>query len=333
MKNEYRGTLRKLTPGTTYSKMQKLVALNTPPEDMCRRINYHNLDRIYQLIHLLPERKVFYQCVEEINREIGSTKKDVNAEYSWERLQQEEHLEPIPYNNISVHFDWLKLPKHLIPEMMSLGTYLAGKRKDWKGLARRLMHCKRKRMQIETLVSLLNDYTRLDETTRPIKIADLCGGRGDLSLMLAYLYPNCQVTIMDRNKLGLYQAQYRARMLGLTNCAVREMDLFEYQCSEHFDIVIGLHACGSLTDAIIEKFTPHTDYLFIATCCFGKMKIPSEYSGIADSDVGVCNTAMSRLAKMVINSKRGVDHENFQIIEIRQECFSSKNQILFIDNS
>lgn len=327
-----RQTLRKLTPAVVFTKLKRLTELGFDAETICDRLNYFNTERLADLIALLGDREALLQAVQTINTEIQAQRNANNATRVLLKLREEPKIEPIKYipDFGNVQIDWNQLPKHLVPEMMSMGTYLAGKRKDWKGLARRVLHCRRKRMQIESILCMLNDY--VEEQTRPLKILDLCGGRGDLALVIAYLKPHWSVTVMDRNGLGLAQARYRAERLGLHNFETQEVDLFHYECNQKdkWDVVFGLHACGSLTDEILLNFRTHAKHVFIATCCFGKMKEPSEYSSYADADIGGCNTEMSRLAKLVINSQRGREISGFEMIEVPESTFSSKNQIIHI---
>lgn len=327
-----RQTFRKLTPPVVFTKLKKLTELGFDAETICERLNYYESERLADLIALLGDREAFLKEVEIINSEIREQRSASNATRVLLKLRQEPKIEPKKYISEigSERIDWNQLPKHLVPEMMSMGTYLAGKRRDWKGLARRVLHCRRKRMQIESILCMLNDF--VEEHTRPLKILDLCGGRGDLALVIAYLEPHWSVTVMDRNGLSLAQARYRAERLGLDNFKTQEVDLFRYECNQQdeWDVVFGLHACGSLTDEIILKFPTHAKHVFIATCCFGKMKEPSEYSCYADADIGGCNTEMSRLAKLVINSQRGREISGFEMIEVPESTFSSKNQIIHI---
>jgi hypothetical protein len=166
------------------------------------------------------------------------------------------------------------------------------------------------------------------------RILDICGGRGDLALVLGNEFPSSTVTIMDKNKQGLMQAEYRADMLGLKNVVTSEIDLFDPNLSTNgsWDIVIGLHACGQLTDIVLENFKHKCSHLFIATCCFGKMSSKHKYSSFADADVGGVNTETSRLAKLIINSQRCTPSERFLVFEMDEASFSSKNQIIYHRN-
>ena len=324
-------TLRSLTASVAYVKLTKMVEDNRTVDEMSRRLNYFNDDGIKRLMDSLVTRQAFFQEIESINKEIRLKRVTVNADRILTELKTEPVVEPIIYRNVSFTIPWGESPKHLVPEMMSFGNYLAGKRKDWQGLARRMLQCKRKRMQIETLIQVIPEIAELD-LKQPLQILDLCGGRGDLSLMIASRYPNSNVTIMDRNRQGLMQAKYRASMLGLKNVHTEEIDLFksnQLDSNIKWDIVLGLHACGSLADVIISEFRPRCRHMFIVTCCFGKMQPTHRFSRFADSDANGLNSETSRLAKLVINSHRGDHIDGFRIIEVDERSFSSKNQILY----
>jgi hypothetical protein len=168
-------------------------------------------------------------------------------------------------------------------------------------------------------------------------VLDLCGGRGDLSLILAYLFPSWNIHIMDKNVCALEQAKYRAHQLGLTNLTTTVIDLFNIPTNHPvktrvYDVVLGLHACGSLTDVMLHLFGNMSKHLFIATCCFGKVtdSEKGEYNSYADADCGG-NSDISRIAKLVINSRR-IEKKflRAKIIEMDEKCFSNKNQILYV---
>lgn len=329
-----KGSLRSITAAVAFTKLRKLVDSNAPMSEISRRLNLGDEHKINELISTLDNREDFNRIVDAINREIKEKRAIRNSEKTLHDLRNRHISSSISHYSVREDIPWVTLPKHLVPELMSLGTYLAGKRKDWVGLARRILHCKRKRMQIETLVSILRDFTRINSQDS-FRILDLCGGRGDLALVISYLFPNSFVTVMDRNKIGLCQVMYRARCLGLTNIQVEEVDLFDLQLNpdKRWDIVLGLHACGSLADVIISQFRPRCYHLFVVTCCFGKMRPPHTFSRYADSDTNGVNSETSRLAKLVINSERGSNLPNFKIFEVDEASFSSKNQILYFSNS
>jgi hypothetical protein len=327
-------SLRFLNPTVAFVKLRKLVQAGIEISDICPRLNYSNSDEIKELVNILHDRDLFVSKVNEINRKIRVERVRRNFEGVLADIERHKTSEPVQLDVLGSSVNWSSLPKHVIPDMMSFGTYLAGKRKDWAGLARRILHCRRKRMQIESMLVLIRKYKQLEQESQ-LRILDLCGGRGDLGVFLAYHFQESELTIMDKNKLALEQASYRANMLGLTNLRTKEVDLFEYRpaAGERWDVVIGLHACGSLTDMIISNFRNNCDHLFVATCCFGKMTPQHKFSKYADSDTGGRNSSTSRLAKLVINTARGAHIPGFQIIEVNESCFSSKNQILYFPPS
>lgn len=323
---------RPLTGAVIFSKLNKYAPTGIAIEEIAKRINFWDQDGIQELLGLLENRPEFFLKVREINAEIRIRKNHFNATRVLRELRTIPLISPTKIEQHSTSIGWTDLPKYLIPEMMCLGVYHAGKRKDWPGLVKRLDHCKRKRMQISSILNLIKRILNEQDRTKNLKVLDLCGGRGDLALFLAHEFPHWTITIMDRNKKALSQAVYRADMLGLRNFTVRQVDLFNLNVgsAESWDLVIGLHACGSLTDIILSEFRTRARHLLVATCCFGKMKPPHKYSRYADADNGGRNTETSRLAKLVINSERGRDITGFEILEVDEQSFSSKNQILHV---
>ena len=329
---------RKLNGAIVYSKIRKFVDSGSSDFwSIATRINILDHGEILRLIELLCKREEFLNEIVKMNHQINERRKRYNMQLMTSRLQSEVYLTPEKYAG-RTKVEWLSLSKYLVPEQMSMGTYLAGKRKDWRGLANRMNHCRRKRNQIDIILSLIGEMKfATDNPSR--KILDVCGGRGDLSIMLAWMNPSWSITLVDRNQCALQQAQYRALNLGISNLKSHEIDLFSLSgnheiMQSEYDLVLGLHACGSLTDMILEMFGPMTEKMLIATCCFGKMseKHRSPYSRIADADVGG-NSEASRLAKLVINSQRmeKITYRTKKILEVDEKHFGQKNQILYLD--
>lgn len=321
-----------------FTKIRKFVnSDDTDFETLSNRTNIHDRVVIERLMDLLSNREGFLNEITAINHRTNERRKKHNLACLTARLKSEICLAPEKYDHKSP-IEWLFLPKYLVPDCMSMGTYLAGKRKDWRGLANRIMHCRRKRSQIEIILSFITETMSTTGRTS-IKVLDVCGGRGDLSMILAWMHPSWSITLVDKNICALQQAEYRALNLGMKNMKTHEIDLFTVTSSHvimqnDYDLVVGLHACGSLTDMILEKFGPMTQRMLIATCCFGKMcqARKSSYSKIADADAGG-NSEVSRLAKLVINSKRleGITCRTKKILEVDEKYFGQKNQILYLD--
>lgn len=328
--NDFHDTLRTLNPGNLIGKLNRLRSLSLDVGSICKRINYYNEADVVDLLSRIDRKDDAASMIAVINEKIKLERKRRNGRSVLEELQAASPLVPSFQFRERQLIDWSTLSKYLVPEIMSFGTYLAGKRKDFKGLARRIAHCARNRMQIESILGLLQNLSLGNKSV--IRILDICGGRGDLALILASIFGGSHVTILDRNKLGLYQAKYRARMLGLVNVVTRPMDLFDLKLDddEEWDIIIGLHACGQLTDIIISRFKNRCEHMFLATCCFGKMERQHKFSRYADADIGGVNSEASRLAKLIINSERcAISPENFTIFEMDEITFSSKNQIIY----
>ena len=309
---------RKLNAAVLHGKFSKYINGEITLIDLMNRSNIACEKTVQELVDLHSDSEAFKDRIKQMNGQILRAKSTHNMNVLAQRLLNELCKQPVLYTS-KIHILWSDLPKYLIPDMMSYGTYLACKRKDWIGVARRLLHSRRKRFQIETISSLLDGaHTR---------VLDLCGGRGDLALYLAYMNPSWSVSIWDRNACAIQQARYRAEQLGLNNLKCRVIDLFNYEPrdDDNWDIVIGLHACGPLTDLILNFFAPRAKQIFIATCCFGKTSF--EFSNVADSE-----TPLARHAKLVINSKRIARFECARILEVDKLSFSTKNQILHVDN-
>ena len=102
---------------------------------------------------------------------------------------------------------------------------------------------------------------------------DVGGGRGDLALSIAKAFPEMQVLSIDLNSQSLAAAQERATELGLGNIRFiranfRDLDLTTE--AEALDLAVALHACGGLSDAVIDFCLRHRLSFLVAPCCFLK---------------------------------------------------------------
>jgi len=112
-------------------------------------------------------------------------------------------------------------------------------------------------------------------------VLDIGGGRADLSLAIASMLPSARVSIIDRNAASLDAGRERAEALGLHQ-RVRFFDLdvcdliressssveSVHPALEGVDLFVGLHACGGLTDRIIELAVQHSAAFIVVPCCF-----------------------------------------------------------------
>ena len=84
-------------------------------------------------------------------------------------------------------------------------------------------------------------------------IVDIGGGRGDLALCVAAALPHCQIKVVDTNEKSIADGKARAEASGVH----RNMDFLCADASSVIpalapDLIIGLHACGGLTDLILD---------------------------------------------------------------------------------
>jgi hypothetical protein len=84
------------------------------------------------------------------------------------------------------------------------------------------------------------------------------------------MLPNCLVKLVENKEESLEFAISRISSLKLKNCLVYKGNLTNF--IGNFDIGIGLHACGSMTDLLIEKCVESKADLIIAPCCYGSIK-------------------------------------------------------------
>jgi len=117
----------------------------------------------------------------------------------------------------------------------------------------------------------------------PLRILDVGGGRGDLALVLAKALPRClakgvrcTVTVVDVNAPSLAAGAKRAALNGLdaTKIIFAQRDVRELAAElvaqpDAYDVVVGLHACGGLSDAILALIATQRRCGFVVcTCCF-----------------------------------------------------------------
>jgi hypothetical protein len=118
----------------------------------------------------------------------------------------------------------------------------------------------RKRQQVANIYRLLQHYLKDGDY-----IVDFCAGGGHLTIVLAYLFPRCHFTLIDRNDVSLTLAHRRLRMLKLENVEVRLADIQSVTTALKFDVGLALHACGMLSDV---------------PCCLGSLQNFQQGMGI-----------------------------------------------------
>ncbi|MGB9595124.1 MAG: methyltransferase domain-containing protein [Candidatus Poribacteria bacterium] len=99
----------------------------------------------------------------------------------------------------------------------------------------------RKQLQIDNFFQLIKSFIKGGET-----IVDFGSGSGNLSLPIAYLYPNCHFILIDRNDIPIRLGKIRISDSGIKNIEIFRGYIQDF--NEKFDLGIALHACGEATD-------------------------------------------------------------------------------------
>jgi hypothetical protein len=140
------------------------------------------------------------------------------------------------------------------------------------------------RGQVSTVAELSEADVRGAVTPeRRLRIVDVGGGRGDLALCVAQALPHCDVTVIDTNSKSVADGAARAASTGLANISFICDDAAQAGLRASPDLVIGLHACGGLTDLILQlATTPRLNSadggdngvafpsFVVVPCCFNK---------------------------------------------------------------
>jgi hypothetical protein len=128
-------------------------------------------------------------------------------------------------------------------------------------------------------------------------VIDIGGGRGDLAINLARLLPSVLVHVVEVNTPSLIDAEKAANRLGpsvASRCSFREEDVTDLFSSPSLlpgvpggagtqkVVLVGLHACGGLTDAILALARRHHVAFLCCPCCF--LKFTNLRSLAHDSD-------------------------------------------------
>ncbi|KAI0558223.1 Methyltransferase [Gracilaria domingensis] len=124
----------------------------------------------------------------------------------------------------------------------------------------------KKRAQIRYLVSVLSILVEAHPVRYPT-IVDLCGGCGHVALVIATLFPDSSVHIVDENSTALSIASDRAKRAQLNNIQTHHVAVQKLSLS--FDIALALHACGGASDAVISAAVRSNAALLVVPCCVG----------------------------------------------------------------
>ena len=140
----------------------------------------------------------------------------------------------------------------------------------------------RKRPQIEWLIEQIRKLAR-ERGGAFRTILDIGGGRGDLALAMAHCFPEARVRVLDANADSLLAGEARAAEAGLENVTFTVQDVESATAGEwaaESELLVGLHACGGLSDALLRLALGANASFLICTCCFagnGHLSRPGQW--------------------------------------------------------
>ncbi|OAR00372.1 hypothetical protein LLEC1_05374 [Akanthomyces lecanii] len=127
------------------------------------------------------------------------------------------------------------------------------------------------------------------ESRRIRRVVDMGSGQGYLSISLAHLFPDLQVLAIDGSASQITGSQSFADSLGIPHSRLTHMVHWIDGSSALADkvadwaagdgcILVGLHACGNLSEHMIRYFAtmPSLDALAVVGCCYNHIVPRSE---------------------------------------------------------
>lgn len=120
----------------------------------------------------------------------------------------------------------------------------------------------RKREQLQSLAREVISMAKSGDT-----IVDFCCGSGHLGIVIASLLPDCHVVLLENKEESLDRAKIRCKALNLINLTFLQSNLDYY--SGEFQIGVSLHACGVVTDIVLDKCMEQGANFVSCPCCYG----------------------------------------------------------------
>ena len=196
------------------------------------------------------------------------------------------------------------------------------------GDARRVRYIEeRKRPQIQWMLARVRDMDARRARGGFRQIVDIGGGRRDLALAVAFTRPAAAVTVVDVNAGALAAGRQRCQAAGLANVRFLERSVEALDLAETLAelgagpgaggggrarddsggegrgagdlLLLGLHACGGLSDAILQLAADRGCSFLLCTCCFASnaalrdVLAPGGWPGVSGGD----GEALCRLAE------------------------------------
>ena len=209
---------------------------------------------------------------------------------------------------------------------------------------------RRKQPQVKWMVETLKEMCSSSTNTYK-HILDVGGGRGDLATAIALEFPNAIVTVIDRNAHSLQAGcEYSTKVLGHSNMNhIRfvQVDFLSFMLNkdenavDRPDVVVALHACGDLTDAVLDYARMQQIPFVICPCCYNKKLagdgclevsfMPSWHSACFtnddDDDAGRKLATLERLAESEVRSvslRAATIINSMRLASVKQTLFSQE---------
>ncbi len=215
----------------------------------------------------------------------------------------------------------------------------------------------KKRPQVRWLVArALELLARLPPSAAPPLVVDACGGRGGLGLALARALPRARVVVLDASLPAVEAGARAAAAAGLAHLSFLHASLplpgggAAAALREEVGgcgggapapapaLLLGLHACGGLSDAILALARELRAAFCVVPCCFtkhgGVAGGAAAFGGgnaaalerLAESE----HAALRRPAMRALNSARARQQEDWAQVELLAfpEELSAKNVAL-----
>ena len=130
----------------------------------------------------------------------------------------------------------------------------------------------RKRQQVSNLCAAFERLLGEMGRGAGLVVIDFCASSGFVALPLAKLHPEHHFVVLDMSEASVRIAERRVAAAGLTNVVIVHGLIQDLPPSlRTFDVGIGLHACGVVTDLILERCIASRAAFLLCPCCVGKI--------------------------------------------------------------
>ncbi|XP_026466318.1 glutathione S-transferase C-terminal domain-containing protein homolog [Ctenocephalides felis] len=146
------------------------------------------------------------------------------------------------------NLDWNSLPFDALPE----GGHLPEKRRV------------RKFQQLENLAKAAIEIAKPGD-----HIIDFCSGSGHLGIIIAFMLPQCHISLLENKEESMNRAKSRVSKLGLNNVSFFQCNLDFFK--GEFQIGVSLHACGVATDLVMQHCIEREAKFICCPCCYGSV--------------------------------------------------------------